>query len=183
MAMASISLEVALSSFGVSASAPELVRPVSIDDRPTGVELTAEEVSVLEGLALEITANPSEDAEEYCEQVKSKASRIPVRVKSALEIFYSRGCANGFFLVQGLRVDDDSLGETPQGNIYKRGEATLLARIQAILVSSCGAEMIAYQAEGYGRLYQDVVPIKSMAMLQTSVGSGVELVCLFKILL
>jgi L-asparagine oxygenase len=33
-------------------------------------------------------------------------------------------------------------------------------------------EMVAYEAEGQGRLFQDIVPTKSMANLQTSLGSA-----------
>jgi L-asparagine oxygenase len=36
-------------------------------------------------------------------------------------------------------------------------------------------EMVAYEAEGYGRLFQDVVPTQSMAEQQTSLGSRKEL--------
>jgi len=150
--------------------------PDSMEDpRPTMLDLTGEEVRVLEELGNEITASPSTEVEEFCQQAKSKSARLPLRVKSALDIYYKRGCSNGFFLVRGLRADDEALGDTPAGNIYRRGETTLLSRIQAVLVSSCGAEMIAYEAEGYGRLFQDVVPIQSMSKLQTSVGSTVEL--------
>jgi L-asparagine oxygenase len=35
--------------------------------------------------------------------------------------------------------------------------------------------MVAYEAEGHGRLYQDMVPNRAMALSQTSLGSGVEL--------
>jgi L-asparagine oxygenase len=35
--------------------------------------------------------------------------------------------------------------------------------------------MIAYEAEGYGRLFQDVIPVKSMEKNQTSISSSVEL--------
>jgi hypothetical protein len=35
--------------------------------------------------------------------------------------------------------------------------------------------MIAYEAEGNGYLFQDIVPVQNMATLQTSVGSNIEL--------
>ena len=146
------------------------------DSRPSSVELTGEEVLILESLAREVTASPSDEAELFCQQVKSLSARVPERIRKDLAVFAERGCPNGFFLIKGCRVDDEALGPTPAGNIYKRGEATLLARIQAIIVSACNnADMIAYEAEGYGRLFQDVVPIQAMAKMQTSVGSGVEL--------
>ena len=66
------------------------------------------------------------------------------------------------------------LPNTPDNNNNKIGEGTLLARIQSILINFIG-EMISYEAEGYGRLFQDIVPIKKMKNEQTSVGSNTEL--------
>lgn len=37
------------------------------------------------------------------------------------------------------------------------------------------SELISYEAEGYGSLFQDIVPIKNMATFQTSSGSNTEL--------
>jgi L-asparagine oxygenase len=36
-------------------------------------------------------------------------------------------------------------------------------------------EMIAYEGEGYGRIFQDIVPMRNMANNQTSLGSNIEL--------
>jgi L-asparagine oxygenase len=67
-----------------------------------------------------------------------------------------------------------SLPKTCDNNNSKIGESTMLAYIQSILINVI-AEMISYEAEGYGRLFQDIVPIKKMANEQTSVGSNTEL--------
>jgi L-asparagine oxygenase len=66
------------------------------------------------------------------------------------------------------------LPKTPVDNNNKIGETTILAYIQSILINVIG-EMISYEAEGYGRLFQDVVPVKKMENQQTSVGSNTEL--------
>jgi L-asparagine oxygenase len=63
---------------------------------------------------------------------------------------------------------------TPDGNNYRIGEKTILSKIQSLFLNVVG-EMISYEAEGYGRLFQDVVPVKSMEKEQTSVGSNTEL--------
>lgn len=64
--------------------------------------------------------------------------------------------------------------KTPDNNNNKIGESTLLAYVQSILVNVIG-ELISYEAEGHGRLFQDVVPVKKMENEQTSVGSNTEL--------
>jgi L-asparagine oxygenase len=63
---------------------------------------------------------------------------------------------------------------TPPDNRHHLGEDTALARVQAIVNHICG-HMLAYEAEGYGRLYQDMVPSQALAHSQTSLGSQVEL--------
>lgn len=65
--------------------------------------------------------------------------------------------------------------KTPE-NIHSHiGETTILARIQAILLSYLGGEIISYEAEGDGHLFQDIIPVKDMEKQQTSIGSQIEL--------
>jgi L-asparagine oxygenase len=88
--------------------------------------------------------------------------------------FAKHGSETGFLLIKNIPIDIDSLPDTPPGNNYKIGEKTMLAKIQSIILNVF-SELIAYEAEGYGRLFQDVVPIQSMAKNQTSLGSNTEL--------
>jgi L-asparagine oxygenase len=65
--------------------------------------------------------------------------------------------------------------KTPE-NIHNHiGETTILARIQAILLSYLDGEIISYEAEGDGHLFQDIIPVKNMETQQTSIGSNIEL--------
>jgi L-asparagine oxygenase len=73
----------------------------------------------------------------------------------------------------GAQTHDPS-PPTPPDNRHHVGETTVLARVQAIVNHTCG-DMLAYAAEGYGRLYQDMVPNQALAQSQTSLGSRVEL--------
>jgi L-asparagine oxygenase len=56
----------------------------------------------------------------------------------------------------------------------KIGENTVLARIQSLFVSFI-ADLISYEAESNGRLFQDIFPVKGMEKQQTSIGSSTEL--------
>jgi hypothetical protein len=49
-----------------------------------------------------------------------------------------------------------------------------LAKCQAICIQLI-ADLISYEAEGNGLLFQDIIPIKSMENIQTSIGSNTEL--------
>lgn len=69
-----------------------------------------------------------------------------------------------------IPVIDATLGNTPSNNTYCVGESTILAKIQALMISVMG-EMIAYEAECGGHLFQDIVPTKTMEHQQTSMGS------------
>ena len=64
--------------------------------------------------------------------------------------------------------------QTPPDNKQHIGETTVIAKIQAFFNQLLG-QMIAYEAEGDGYLFQDMVPNKSLSKTQTSLGSTVEL--------
>jgi L-asparagine oxygenase len=123
-------------------------------------------------LADELTASPSQSPELYCRQAHRAARRLPDRLEELLMDFAARGSETGTLLLEGLPVEEPP--PTPPDNRRHIGESTQLARVQAIVDSACG-EMIAYEAEGHGRLYQDMVPNRALAQSQTSLGSRVEL--------
>ncbi len=138
------------------------------------MELSHEEKISIIKLAECIREHPSNSPEFFCRQAKEQAQKLPVRIKTILENFAAKGSETGFLLIQGIPIQPDTIPKTPQGNNYKVGETTMLAKIQAILVSYIG-DMIAYEAECYGNLFQDVVPLKIMEKAQTSLGSNTEL--------
>jgi L-asparagine oxygenase len=65
--------------------------------------------------------------------------------------------------------------KTPENIHQYIGETSILARIQAVLLSYLGGEIISYEAEGDGHLFQDIIPVKNMEKQQTSIGSNIEL--------
>jgi len=138
------------------------------------MELSHDEKINLIKFAECITANPSNSPNFFCRHAKEQSQKLPPRIKNALRNFADKGSETGFLLIQGIPIQCNEIPKTPEGNQYKLGETTMLAKIQAILVSSIG-EMIAYEAEGYGNLFQDVVPLRTMEKAQTSLGSNTEL--------
>jgi L-asparagine oxygenase len=121
-----------------------------------------------------VTASPSENPEEFCRQIKRASNDIPMDVAKSLLDFSRHGSETGFLLLNGFSIEDTVLMKTPDDNNQKIGEKTNLAKIQGILMSTIG-ELVAYEAEGYGRIFQDVIPMKSLETKQTSVSSGTEL--------
>ena len=144
------------------------------------IQLTNEENNILIDLAFKITEDPSVNPELFCIQSKKCSNYVPERIKKSLLDFAKKGSETGFLLIKNVffqELDSKlliSTPKTPSNNYSKIGEKTLLARIQSIFINVI-AEMIGYEAEGYGRLFQDVVPIKKMENEQTSVGSNTEL--------
>jgi L-asparagine oxygenase len=59
---------------------------------------------------------------------------------------------------------------TPPDNTSCKGRTTLLAKLQAVLMSVV-ADLVSYEGECNGQLFQDIVPNKLMQSLQTSLGS------------
>lgn len=148
------------------------------------IELTNEENNVLLDLAFQITANPSKNTELFCRQTKECSANVPQRIKNALSDFAKKGTETGFLLIKNISFVNIAPGlpypismtlpKTPDNNNSKTGEKTLLAHIQSILINVI-AEMISYEAEGCGGLFQDIVPVKKMENEQVSVGSNTEL--------
>jgi L-asparagine oxygenase len=139
---------------------------------PDVVELLPEEALELARLAGEVTVSPRQSPELFCRQAHRAARRLPDRLTELLHDFASKGTDSGTMLLDGLSIED--VPPTPPDNRSHLGERTMLARAQAIVNHACG-QMVAYEAEGYGCLYQDMVPNRAMATTQTSMGSRVEL--------
>lgn len=138
------------------------------------IELEKQELEIMHSLANQLTVSPSEHPEIFCQHATELSLQVPERIKYILKQFKEKGSKNGFQLIKNINLSNTELPPTPSDNNEKIGEKTSFARIQAILISVIG-EMIAYEAEGYGRLFQDVVPVKTMESIQTSVGSNTEL--------
>lgn len=138
------------------------------------IELDNIENSILINLAKKITASPSGEPELFCIQSKECSKNIPQRIRNDLLYFSKKGSKSGFLLIKNIDLGDKPIPKTPDNNNSKIGEQTILARIQSMFINIIG-EMISYEAEGYGRLFQDVVPVQAMSHNQTSIGSSVEL--------
>jgi L-asparagine oxygenase len=139
---------------------------------PDVISLTARERIELMGLAQDLTVSPTDSPELFCRQAHRAARQLPDRLVEALADFAYHGSDTGTLLLDRLPVAE--LPPTPGDNRLHLAETTPSARVQAIVNHSCG-QMVAYEAEGHGRLYQDMVPNRAMALSQTSLGSGVEL--------
>jgi L-asparagine oxygenase len=135
------------------------------------IQFTQEESKSLQDLASRIKVSPSLNPQEFCKEAKELSEQIPKRIREHLIDFAEKGSQTGYFLIQ-TNSKHDIL--TPVNNQLQVGKNTELAKIQAILIQSI-SEMIAYEAEGFGCLFQDIVPVKSMSREQTSIGSNTEL--------
>jgi len=138
------------------------------------LEISEEEIDILLNLAYQLVISPSDEPDRYCKKSKELSNSLPSRIISVLRNFAEYGSPTGFLLVQKIPTDHFSIPSTPLNNDSKTGEKTILSCIQSILLHSM-SEMIAYEAEGYGRLFQDIVPSQDMEQFQTSLSSGVEL--------
>jgi len=138
----------------------------------TEIESLINFASILDFGELQNHFSESEATEIFCDRCKKMARCLPHRIIDKLMHFKKHGSNTGFLLIKTIPIGN--LPETPLGNNYRIGEKTTLASIQSILMHAI-SDIIAYEAEGYGRIFQDVVPIQSMASVQTSLGSNTEL--------
>lgn len=83
--------------------------------------LSPEEAQCITQLAheLSLAASPSADPPAFCAQARALSQRLPERVRRLLKVFAEKGSPTGFILVHLIEVDDEALGSTPPGNIYK----------------------------------------------------------------
>jgi L-asparagine oxygenase len=140
------------------------------------IDLNNDEIQKLLTLASKITANPCLETDLFCFQAKEHSRNIPERLKDLLVQFSKKGSKTGFLLIRTIPFDNNSIPPTPNlvDPINKIGENTILARIQSLFISFI-ANLISYEAESNGRLFQDIFPVKGMEKQQTSVGSSTEL--------
>jgi L-asparagine oxygenase len=123
-------------------------------------------------LAQYVTADPAAAPEEFCRQASRAASYLPPAIAEPLRDFHRHGVSGGIVVLVGFPVSD--VPPTPAGNTEHAGQRSLLARFQAIVNEFLGS-MVAYEAEGGGQLFQDMVPSAADATSQTSLSSAVEL--------
>jgi L-asparagine oxygenase len=76
----------------------------------------------------------------------------------------------GFVIYRGVPVHD-LVEKTPETNTLNIGATKHIAGVQACLVNN----IVSYEAEANGSLFQDIVPSRTMVSSQSSMGSCVEL--------
>jgi L-asparagine oxygenase len=140
------------------------------------LELLKEEIEKLQQIALELNnINPLQEPEFFCLKAKELSKKIPFRIQHCLQNFLnSKGNEPGFIIIQTIPFPINTIVKTPNSNIHSIGSSTILARIQAIFLSFLG-EIISYEAEGNGNLFQDIIPVKNNGSNQTSYSSDIEL--------
>jgi L-asparagine oxygenase len=131
------------------------------------------ELELLE-LSKNIKASPSDNPYDFYYESKKMSEKVSEEIREKLIHFSKHGSESGCLLLDGFSTEDVISIKTPEDNNQKIGETTNLAKIQSILINVMG-EQVAYEAEGYGRIFQDIIPMKSMEKKQMSVSSGTEL--------
>lgn len=138
------------------------------------ITLDLEENTKIKTIISNILANPTEQTELFCEQTREMSNLLPNRIKEELIYFSTYGSETGYLLIKNIDLSNFVMPTTPLNNNSKIGELTEMSKFQALFISVIG-EMIAYEGEGYGGIFQDVVPIKRMENVQTSLSSKIEL--------
>lgn len=137
------------------------------------VEINDSEKDILLQLANKLKfIKPSSKPEEFIIFAKSLSYQLPEHLKDELKNFKLTGHQKGALLFRNMPNDNSVI--TPRNNKEHVGETTIISCVQAIINEYLG-EMVSYEAEGDGYLFQDMVPNEELKDTQTSLGSGVEL--------
>ena len=126
------------------------------------IQLTENDIHILQIIAKKIQNDPYKNPDLFCNEIKNLLLEIPDNLKNIFINFKNNGSETGFLLINIPFSDDDRLILTPDSNEQYIGGTTEIAKIQAILMSIMG-NMISYEAEGCGNLFQDIIPVKSMS--------------------
>lgn len=112
------------------------------------------------------------DVDLFLRNAKILSHKLPKSMQLFLKNFVDEKLLDDIAIIKNLPYDREL--ETPGDNSHFIGEKTILSKCQAIINEFIG-EMISYQAEAHGRLFQDMVPNKELMRTQTSLGSKIEL--------
>ncbi|TWP53887.1 oxygenase [Lentzea tibetensis] len=140
-------------------------------DVPAVLAVDEHEARQLAELARRLRDRPRDDPPAFCAAAAALAGNVPPRLVDAVRDF-GRDGRSGALVLAGLPTGPVPC--TPDGHDRHVGERCQLVRIQAILAELLG-HLIAYEAEGEGALFQDIVPSRPAARTQTSLSSAVEL--------
>ena len=107
-----------------------------------------------------ITKCPIESPIQFCEHSKGLSNFLSKSVKTTLLDFQKNTTNLGCMLISNIPIIDSNSG------------VNTLYKIQSLFVNAIPyTEMISYEAEGDGKLFQNIFPKKSMATEQTSLSS------------
>lgn len=135
--------------------------------------LNDREQNELYNLSLELQENCCDsNVESFLKNAKSLSNKLPESMQIFLKNFVNENLFDDVAIIKNLPYDKEI--ETPDDNSHFIGEKTILSRCQAIINEFIG-EMVSYEAEAHGRLFQDMVPNKQLMSTQTSLGSKIEL--------
>lgn len=136
------------------------------------IEINEDENKILKNLLEQISINSKENPILFCNKCKEICNLIPKRIKEKLFDFSKFSTDSGFLLLKNINFENNKKPESNSKNIMR--DIPNLAKCQAIFIQLI-ADLISYEAEGNGLLFQDIIPIKSMENIQTSIGSNTEL--------
>lgn len=143
------------------------------------INITNDSLLLLIKMVEKVEISPSDNPELYCNHIKELSNSLPENIKSELKNLCDNQISSLshfiiFKLNNNILTEHQNIPDTPQNNKHKIGEKTLLAKIQSLLINYI-SNLVSYEAEGYGRIFQDIVPDITMENHQSSVGSNKEL--------
>lgn len=140
---------------------------------PSVFRLEPGESDLLHDLAVKLLPGPGESPEEFCEEAALLAAYLPLRLRKQLRRFSLNGSAEGYLVLRNLATDEEP-PQTPLDSSHHLGERSLAAATQAIVGQGVG-ELVGFEGDAEGRIFQDVVPTRDAGagvVLDVGVESG-----------
>ncbi|HWN43352.1 MAG TPA: guanitoxin biosynthesis L-enduracididine beta-hydroxylase GntD [Thermoanaerobaculia bacterium] len=126
------------------------------------VELSAAEISSIQGLLQEIAENfETVEAPEFLLSAAVYAHELPRRVRAVLNEFRLKEPKEGICIIRGYPIDDDAIGDTPSHwKVRQPRSPEFKEEAFLVLLGSLLGDLIAWSTQQDGHVVHDILPIR-----------------------
>ncbi|MFE2166023.1 TauD/TfdA family dioxygenase [Streptomyces sp. NPDC059447] len=137
-----------------------------------GLTLTDRERREVEELAEALTAASPRliDERAWMDTARRLSNSLPLRIREEVRQYRHDPGVGGLLILRNLPIDAEGLPDTPAVPDSVERAATVPASVISLISLSLG-EVVAYRAEKFGALVQNVVPIPGREESQSNAGS------------
>ncbi len=143
----------------------------------SNISLSVDECNQIESIIEHLQSKFSTiESDEFANECCLMAHLLPYNLRKVLNDFRNQRMPNGYLLVQGFSIDDDSIGATPaHWDVSWINSMSFREEIFQCLISSSLGDLFGWLTQENGRLLRHIVPIEKDKNEQLGGSSNVTL--------